>query len=852
MRTLSVKLTAEQKKLSYKGIWKIVLTKSGQTTRTYTNTRILDIDHEEEPYDQHAKVLLDNSDGALTSLALQGYQAVISYGMTTADGDEYSPTAPMKCLAMDFLSMEDKLVCTIECMGIPNLLAEDRASGSYIPTEHDLKTVKDLIAEIMAGTAASPFSGDSAWVQNTAYAVDNIVKRTDSNEYRYICTTAGTSHATTEPTWPDTIGEIVDDGTVTWQCVGSPVAIFSACPTYTVTWDSEDALIDVYLPTDSLRIYKNSSRLAVLRRLLDFTKCIARFEDDGEIHILQPTISGTTYDYQYALSAQHPFFSKANRKRLVIPNRIYVESQPNDGDSYTGNAIDTASYGALGYYINQYESARVTGNTQATSIAEAVLSKYQMHAQAGAARVPMNCGAEIYDYVLVTDARQSDTRTGNIGKITRKIHYDLRSQKITDYSMTFSFGAWLSVRQQVNLWELHPSGFGNAGQNFARLNVGDLYVQDIKAKNLDFAWADPNNTIDLSQIGDTLDGLPDGPVYSRVKSLHLDAGLIKMNEDILYKANYDPTDKFDLAGNTLDDLPYTEILYKRVLSSSLTAAGLVLLDQVEIEAGDDHYGLLLQTDISAGHILLSSQTVIKTGAGSEWYDEGYVSIDADIGITIGSGGSISDLIFDYGTYENYIYPVTGGLAYLAEDDHLFLTQGSGAVIVYMDIDPSSDSARSLGSNANRYLAGYFDNIYYTGGSLPDELDDLALIRGMKNKGNKLDYSTVPDFLKPNFDKNTKVKKKKDALILSEDKLREQVDEAIANETRPEKLAKLHKVKNKIGKNRQAKLQKYEQELDIETGQMSVGDSIHLSLGGIKKLAEKLDAIEARIAALEIA
>lgn len=45
-----------------------------------------------------------------------------------------------------------------------------------------------------------------------------------------------------------------------------------------------------------------------------------------------------------------------------------------------------------------------------------------------------------------------------------------------------------------------------------------------------------------------------------------------------------------------------------------------------------------------------------------------------------------------------------------------------------DVRPSSDSAKNLGTNDIRWLGGYFDNIYYTGGNLPDDKDDIALLR----------------------------------------------------------------------------------------------------------------------------
>ena len=55
------------------------------------------------------------------------------------------------------------------------------------------------------------------WVANTAYAVGDFVKATTYNNHTYLCTVAGTSHATTEPTWLTTNGSTQTDNTVTWK-----------------------------------------------------------------------------------------------------------------------------------------------------------------------------------------------------------------------------------------------------------------------------------------------------------------------------------------------------------------------------------------------------------------------------------------------------------------------------------------------------------------------------------------------------------------------------------------------------------------------------------------------------------
>lgn len=64
---------------------------------------------------------------------------------------------------------------------------------------------------------------DQSWAANTAYALNDRKKPTAANGYHYVVTVAGTSHATTEPTWPTTEGATITDGTITWRCHATPV-----------------------------------------------------------------------------------------------------------------------------------------------------------------------------------------------------------------------------------------------------------------------------------------------------------------------------------------------------------------------------------------------------------------------------------------------------------------------------------------------------------------------------------------------------------------------------------------------------------------------------------------------------
>ena len=72
---------------------------------------------------------------------------------------------------------------------------------------------------------------------------------------------------------------------------GATLTVFNHCLAYTVVWDSEDSLVDVFTPKDTFYVNENESRFNVLRKLLSWTTCIMRMEADGSIHVRVPTTS---------------------------------------------------------------------------------------------------------------------------------------------------------------------------------------------------------------------------------------------------------------------------------------------------------------------------------------------------------------------------------------------------------------------------------------------------------------------------------------------------------------------------------------------------------------------------------
>jgi hypothetical protein len=82
----------------------------------------------------------------------------------------------------------------------------------YTPTgNEELDTVSIYVGGwVMPDTIAD-------WAAATAYAAGDFVRSSSASDLLlFECTTAGTSHASAEPTWPTTSGGTVADNTATW------------------------------------------------------------------------------------------------------------------------------------------------------------------------------------------------------------------------------------------------------------------------------------------------------------------------------------------------------------------------------------------------------------------------------------------------------------------------------------------------------------------------------------------------------------------------------------------------------------------------------------------------------------
>lgn len=496
----------------------------GETEYTYTKTRIKQLSHTRQMFSHKSEVLLDDTDKTLHGLDLEGYKAVLSYGLITRAGEEWEATAPLWVVGQQRDSYRDRLECSLSLEGIFNRMAKHKATASYTPESGDTRTVKDWLKEIIELTETDTeteveqattdsdmplYSGvrvkagqrltisdkritklafklkkvgdpsgtitfeirlvedgedggrlnhkiwGDAFNLGTTYEWCEVTFDTPieiSDEVRLLCNFTGgdasnyvdmaynasSVKADEYLTWlyDDWTAEATYDAVYRYSYSATPITVYDEYPAYGLVFDSEDDLIDSFIPADSFRIGLNETRLSKVRWLMGHTDCIILPKSDGLLHIIDPTTSGTTYDNEFSLVQgrdYHNFFNKRFRRRIVSPNYITFMNHPSHTDSYTGYAKDASADLTDMKEIETYY-VRATSNAQCTNLATAYLSKLQMAADKGSAVLPfVHFGQEEYDYVNIVDARAGDERAGNIGFIT--VYY-----KPGQFNMHFGFG----------------------------------------------------------------------------------------------------------------------------------------------------------------------------------------------------------------------------------------------------------------------------------------------------------------------------------------------------------------------------------------------------------------------------
>lgn len=136
---------------------------------------------------------------------------------------------------VDYLSDTIKVALLVPA-ATPDILTHDfwndLSASDHAATGGYTAAGATLASKVVTAYTGATFP--TTWAATTAYTLGTIVRPTAQNGYLYQAVVAGTS-AGSQPTWPTTVGLTVVDGTVTWQCVGKWINIYSAA---NISWAS--------------------------------------------------------------------------------------------------------------------------------------------------------------------------------------------------------------------------------------------------------------------------------------------------------------------------------------------------------------------------------------------------------------------------------------------------------------------------------------------------------------------------------------------------------------------------------------------------------------------------------------
>ena len=120
-----------------------------------------------------------------------------------------------------------------------------------------------------------------------------------------------------------------------------------------------------------------------------------------------------------------------------MPSYIEVASRSTDTDQYSGNA-QTSDHSSRADFLKKsgFIELRLASNAEGTSVAEAVVAKLERDAETGSAKVPMNVGAEAFDFVNFVDEREDVKRNGVLREITKTC----KSGDVPEFQMQVRFG----------------------------------------------------------------------------------------------------------------------------------------------------------------------------------------------------------------------------------------------------------------------------------------------------------------------------------------------------------------------------------------------------------------------------
>ena len=361
MRTLSAALITAQQNTLAKPYIKLSI------NGTNYWSRLLYIQHVQQPYLGYANIVLENHDRTLDSIDLTGYDFGIAYGHTTGNavaepnGDgstnEYSYSPDLWVKEQAITSVEGESVCELYCEDAWTKLRETKvvAVGALDATT-GIANINDL-GDGMIPYATYTFETSTIW-ELMRMVIEDVMG------------------------W--TLNTLATTGTIS------------------------DGIVDVTVPSFTIDNTQPPTAAELLYALIGFTKSYLRARYGKIWDIIYPQVDDvadrTFYSYQI------PYFNEYKEKvKVLIPNSIAVfcnnptNAMPWPDPVIVGTASDV--HAVYGEVLDLEYAQGITNQTDADNVAGAILTKILAEKDAGKLVMAHDAGVELYDKLDIIDAR---------------------------------------------------------------------------------------------------------------------------------------------------------------------------------------------------------------------------------------------------------------------------------------------------------------------------------------------------------------------------------------------------------------------------------------------------------------
>ena len=348
-RTISAALLTAQQGVSGTPYVKLKFTsKDGGTTYDYSS-RLLELEHHEDPYNDYAVIRLRDDD--LTVVDLTGYWVQIGYGFYTGNnvaepngdnaGNEYSYSSRLWVKWQSPSSAEGILRQTLRLEGMWSVL------GEYV---------------LLLGDP--PFYNEE-YTTTTVYGI-----------------------------------------------ITAFLADVSTGTGYTFTLDAlgtqDDGIINTFLPDFTINQVAYEDVRSLINTLMEMTKCYLRAQAGLAFKVIYPRTDDANNEEYYSYQA-HFFYEYTEKVNLLIPNRVIVFAYFGEGiplsDLITATVNDTTQQARYMLVTGLYQAALITNLTDALNRADAILTRLKAEMLSGRLIIPHDSRVELYDKVRVYDTR---------------------------------------------------------------------------------------------------------------------------------------------------------------------------------------------------------------------------------------------------------------------------------------------------------------------------------------------------------------------------------------------------------------------------------------------------------------